>query len=190
MIIIERYYQKSLSSSNITTIVRKRSKILLFVIISMLFGCNSSDGQITSKPYKALLHTLYKKDVPLISCDKAQKLQGAVFLDTRAPAEYQVSHIQKARWVGHEEFSLDRIKDIPKDTPVVVYCSVGVRSEQVGKKMMDAGYTRVYNLYGSMFEWVNQDKPIVDSRGQPTRKVHAYSPAWGIWLQKGEKVYE
>ncbi|HEV7349225.1 rhodanese-like domain-containing protein [Telluribacter sp.] len=170
--------------------MKKRLKIPFIVISMLLFGCYSSDGQITSKPYRALLHTLYKKQVPLLSCDGAQALQEARFLDTRSKSEYAVSHIPYARWVGYEEFSLDRVKDIPKDAPLVVYCSVGVRSEEVGKKMLDAGYTRVYNLYGSLFEWVNQDKPIVDSQEQPTSRVHAYSPAWGIWLRKGEKVYE
>ncbi|WP_460885392.1 rhodanese-like domain-containing protein [Rhabdobacter roseus] len=137
-----------------------------------------------------LLGTLYKNEVPLISCDSAQALAKAVFLDTRARPEYDVSHIPGARWVGYEEFSLPKVRDISFQTPVVVYCSVGVRSERVGKKMREAGYTQVYNLNGSLFEWVNQDKPIVNAQGQPTQKVHAYSPAWGIWLRKGQKVYE
>jgi rhodanese-related sulfurtransferase len=168
----------------------KGSKILLIVLFTIFVGCYSSEGQISSKSYEILLNTLYKKQVPLISCEQAQATPEAVFLDTRARAEYNVSHIAGARWVGYEEFSLDRVRDIPKSTLLVVYCSVGVRSEQVGKQLLDAGYGRVFNLHGSLFEWVNQDRPVVDARGRPTQKVHAYSPAWGIWLRKGEKVYD
>ncbi|RYF52680.1 MAG: rhodanese-like domain-containing protein, partial [Cytophagaceae bacterium] len=36
----------------------------------------------------------------------------------------------------------------------------------------------------------NQGNPVVDSTGKPTRRVHAYSRTWGIWLNRGEKVYE
>ena len=58
------------------------------------------------------------------------------------------------------------------------------------EKLKAAGYRNVRNLYGSIFEWVNQDNPVVDNQGKPTQKVHAYSRTWGVWLNKGEKVYE
>lgn len=165
----------------------KKPWILTYIMVLLSF--TASLGQITSNRYKALLKTLYKNTVPLVSCDDAEKLRSAQFLDTRAYQEFKVSHIPNARWIGYDEFSLDKMKGIDKQTPLVVYCSVGVRSEQIGKKLLDAGYTNVQNLYGSLFEWVNQDKPIVDEKGKPTNKVHGYSRTWGIWLKKGEKVY-
>ncbi len=166
----------------------KKTWILTFFLGLGFF--TTSFGQITSGAYRVVLKTLYKNDVPLISCEAAAKLKTAQFLDTRAYPEFKVSHILQARWVGYEEFSLDKVKGLDKGTPIVVYCSVGVRSEKVGKKLIDAGFTNVQNLYGSLFEWVNQGYPVVDMKGQPTQKVHAYSPAWGMWLNKGEKVYE
>ena len=166
----------------------KKTWIFTYFLVIGLF--TTSFGQITSGAYRAVLKTLYKNDVPRISCEAASKMKSAHFLDTRASPEFKVSHIFQARWVGYEEFSLDKVKDIDKGTPVVVYCSVGVRSEKVGRKLIEAGFTNVQNLYGSLFEWVNQGYPIVDMAGRPTNKVHAYSPAWGVWLNKGEKVYE
>lgn len=165
-------------------------KTWLYTYFLLLISPTASFGQITSGAYRALLKTLYKNDVPLISCAAASKMQSAHFLDTRACEEFNVSHIARARWVGYEEFSLDKVKDLDKDAPIVVYCSVGVRSEKVGRQLIGAGFTNVQNLYGSLFEWVNQGYPIVDPKGKSTRKVHAYSRAWGVWLNKGEKVYE
>lgn len=162
----------------------------VFTFLLMLGAFTASFGQITNSAYRVVLKTLYKHDVPLISCEAANQMKSSLFLDTRASAEFNVSHIAQARWVGYEEFSLDKVKDIDKGTPIVVYCSVGVRSERIGRKLIAAGFKQVQNLYGSIFEWVNQGYPIVDSAGQPTLKVHAYSPAWGVWLNKGEKVYE
>ncbi len=155
----------------------------------LLLSCVPSSGQINSNAYRALLNTLYKKTVPLVSCEESQNVRSTQFLDSRARAEFNVSHIADARWVGYDDFSMDRVKDLDKDQPIIIYCSVGVRSERIGKRLLDAGFTDVRNLYGSLFEWVNQGYPIVDANGRPTQKVHAYSPTWGMWLNKGEKVF-
>lgn len=155
----------------------------------LLLSCLPASGQINSKAYRTLLHTLYKKTVPLVSCEASQKTASTQFLDSRALAEFNVSHIANARWVGYDDFSLERVQDLDKNQPIIIYCSIGVRSERIGKRLLDAGFTDVRNLNGSLFEWVNQGYPIVDANGRPTQKVHAYSPAWGMWLSKGEKVY-
>lgn len=102
--------------------------------------------------------------------------------------EHAVSRFDNARWVGYDEFKLDRVKDLPKDAPIVVYCSVGYRSEKITEDLQAAGFTNVRNLYGGIFEWVNSGHPVVDDSG-PTEHVHAYDRSWGRWLLRGEKVY-
>jgi 3-mercaptopyruvate sulfurtransferase SseA len=52
-----------------------------------------------------------------------------------------------------------------------------------------AGFENVYNLYGGIFQWINEGYELVNQDGKPTNKIHAYSKTWGIWLNKGEKVY-
>ncbi|MER3327952.1 MAG: rhodanese-like domain-containing protein, partial [Candidatus Kapaibacterium sp.] len=88
-----------------------------------------------------------------------------------------------------DDFELSRVQEISKDSKIVVYCSVGYRSEKIAEKLQGAGYTDVSNLYGGIFEWVNQDRAVVDDQNTPTTKVHAFSRVWGVWLNKGEKVY-
>ena len=53
-----------------------------------------------------------------------------------------------------------------------------------------AGYTNVFNLYGGIFEWKNNDFQVVDTLGKSTEKVHAFNKSWEKWLKKVEKVYE
>ena len=163
-------------------------KQLLILIFSMTLGW--ANAQTNSKAYGLLLKKMYKNTVPTISCLELRTEQQVTLLDTRPRNEFAVSHLPRARWVGYDDFSLARVQDLPKDSPIVVYCSVGYRSERIGEKLLAAGYTNVKNLYGSIFEWVNQGYAVVDSTEKPTVRVHAYSPAWGIWLQKGEKVYK
>ncbi len=141
-----------------------------------------------SLAYKTLLHTYYDKDFPVVYPDQKEILSKAVLIDTREPEEFAVSHLNDARLVGYNSFDLSTVKDIPKTQPIVVYCSIGARSQDIGKKLVAAGYQEVYNLYGGVFHWVNEGHPVYADDNE-TMKVHAYSRAWGIWLNQGEKVY-
>ena len=138
-----------------------------------------------------MLSTLLTHDVPEITVAAAsQAADKAVFLDAREPAEYDVSHIAGAVPVGYDHFDLSEVKDIPKDQEIIVYCSVGYRSEKVSEQLLAAGYQKVTNLYGGIFEWKNQGHPVVNPAGEPTDEVHAYNRTWGMWLKKGAiKVY-
>ena len=82
-----------------------------------------------------------------------------------------------------------KVLRIPKDAILVVYCSVGYRSEKIGEKLKALGFSKVYNLYGGIFEWSNRGYPLVDQKEQPTTKVHAFNKDWGRWLEQGTKVY-
>jgi rhodanese-related sulfurtransferase len=86
-----------------------------------------------------------------------------------------------------EKLSSDLSAD--KNRLIVVYCSIGVRSEIIGKKLMKHGFTNVYNLYGGLFEWVNKGGSVFH-KGIQTQKVHAYSKKWSRYLTKGIKIYE
>jgi len=121
----------------------------------------------------------------LIEGNKEVKL-----LDAREPSEYEISHLQDAIFVGYGNFEVTSIQDKiqPQDT-LVVYCSIGVRSEQIGEKLKKAGYVNVYNLYGGMFEWFNKGYQIYDHGNKKTQKIHAYDRFWGKFLERGQKVY-
>ena len=163
----------------------------LFLLLAGLLTTRPAPAQRTSnRAFGTMIDALLSESVPVVTCDELTKMPAAVRLDAREKAEFAVSHLPGARWVGHDDFTLSRVVDVPRDTPVVVYCSVGYRSEKIGEKLQAAGFTNVKNLYGSLFEWVNQGHPVVDSAGHPTDRVHAYSRTWVIWLNRGTKVYE
>lgn len=166
----------------------KTSHFLFLILIPIL-----SFSQSSSNAYYAMLKTLYKNSVKTISVNDLQKEIGQkdkpVLLDARASKEYNVCHITGGRWVGYEDFSLNKVKNIPKNSPIVVYCSVGYRSERIGEQLQKAGYTNVRNLYGGIFEWINAGYNVFDNQQNITTKVHGYSTSWGIWVKKGEVVY-
>jgi rhodanese-related sulfurtransferase len=179
------FYEKSLLSN-------KRFKVMsrFLFLIFIMFLSNTTNAQIKSKAFDSLLNVMVTKSVPSVGCEDIKKMKNIVLLDTREKREYEVSHLKDARWVGFVNFNLKSVAAIPKDANIVVYCSIGVRSGKIGEKLMQAGFTNVHNLYGSIFEWVNQGNPVYDMTGKPTNKIHGYNWKWGVWCNKGEKVYE
>ncbi|HPK08950.1 MAG TPA: rhodanese-like domain-containing protein [Saprospiraceae bacterium] len=110
-----------------------------------------------------------------------------IILDTRELEEYEVSHIPGAIYVGYDEFSEYSIPEgLNPDQKIVVYCSIGYRSEKIGEKLVAAGYKKVYNLYGSIFEWANYDFPLEDMNHQKTLNLHTYNKAWSKWISNPE----
>lgn len=72
------------------------------------------------------------------------------FFDVREEEEYETGHAD-----GAEPFSLSEIDEesaadhIPDfDTPVLLYCRSGARSYQASLRLIELGYTRVYDLGG------------------------------------------
>jgi rhodanese-related sulfurtransferase len=167
-----------------------RQRFILFGFMLLIF----SGGCAQDKNYDRMLKGLYTGDVPVIHpkqlSDTIEKGAKVILLDSREQNEFNVSHIQNALYVGYDDFILDSLKSLSKDDFIVIYCSVGYRSEKIGEKLIAAGYKHVFNLYGGIFEWVNEGYVVVDNNNQPTPRVHAYSKSWGRWLKKGEKVYD
>jgi rhodanese-related sulfurtransferase len=154
-----------------------------------------SNAAVAQKSLDQVLRLFNSESIPYISVEELRmhQLRGDfTIFDSRELEEFEVSHIPSARYVGYKRFSLRAItSSIPdKDTHIVVYCSIGIRSETIGEKLKKAGYTNIHNLYGGIFEWKNKGYPVIDPEGKETENVHAYSKVWGKWLNKGVKVYD
>jgi rhodanese-related sulfurtransferase len=160
----------------------------LIYIFALLFTISAS-GQ---KSLKRLLKKFNTESVPYATVEMAQSNPNFILLDARELREYKVSHIKNAIHVGYDEFDLKETstKLTDKNATIVVYCSVGIRSEDIAEKLQKAGYTNVYNLFGGIFEWKNNQNTVVDSHGNSTERVHTFSKEWSKWLKKGEKVYD
>jgi rhodanese-related sulfurtransferase len=155
--------------------------ILFLVFAALVFG---------QKKIDKTLKLLNNESVPYINVDELKSSENIILLDTRKKVEFTVSHLKNAIWVGYEDFEEEKIRSQieDKNTPIVVYCSIGVRSEDIGEKLQKAGYTNVKNLYGGIFKWKNQGNSVYNTTAE-TDSVHAYNKIWGKLLEKGVKVY-
>lgn len=161
-----------------------RSSIILLVSICFIPPTLSQ-----SLTYKTLLNKTYEKEFPLVYPEQKDLFRHAIVLDAREKKEYAVSHLKTARWVGYDTFSLESVSEISKEDTIIVYCSIGARSQEIGKKLKAAGFLNVYNLYGGIFHWVNEDNPVFTTDSVLTDRVHTYNKMWGMWVNKGKKVH-
>lgn len=103
-------------------------------------------------------------------------------LDVRSMEEFEVSHLAGAAWASPHSQASELMARIPADRPVVVYCSIGYRSAQCVSRLLEAGFTRVMNLEGSLFQWANEGRPLARFEG-PASQVHPYSSWFGKLLR-------
>jgi rhodanese-related sulfurtransferase len=109
-------------------------------------------------------------------------MEQVTYLDAREPAEFDTSHIPGAVFIGFDHWDSQAVQALPKDHTLVVYCSIGYRSEKIAGKLKKMGFQKVYNLYGSIFEWANEGNSLVSNNNTPTLKLHTYNKKWGKWV--------
>ena len=156
----------------------------LALLFFTLFLFSTSFGQ--SKEYKKMLSEYYN-DFPTVTIEEASKIlktNEAIFLDIREEKEFNVSHIKYARRMNPDGSGMKSLKGIDKSTKIIVYCSIGARSQSYGELLKKKGYTNVHNMYGGIFHWANSNLTMVDIYNQSTKNVHGYNTDWGKWLNK------
>jgi hydroxyacylglutathione hydrolase len=79
-------------------------------------------------------------------------------LDVRGRSEWDAGHIPGAANVPYGHIT-DRIAEIPRDRPVLVYCETGSRSAIAAGVLRAHGYDDVLNVRGGFSEWERQQLP-------------------------------
>lgn len=164
----------------------------IFGVVCLLFvGFLSFGQEDTTTAYDQMLNEHYERTVRFIQPQELYEkmLAGETIhlLDARESREYEVSALKGAHHVGFLFFSKRKV-EAKKSDLVVVYCTIGARSESIGERLQKKGYKNVYNLYGGIIHWKNQGYPVYHNQ-EETDEVHVYSKKWGKWLVKGKAKY-
>lgn len=109
-----------------------------------------------------------------------------LLLDVRTPEEYQISHLQHAQLAPADLQELSIIAT--PEIPIVTYCSIGYRSAKLAQKLQQAGYRQVFNLEGSIFRWMNEER-LVYQNDRVVQQVHPYNRFWQ-WFLRSNLVKE
>jgi len=177
-------YLKTTRRSKKRAVLRRAIGVALFLFVAgALAGCRSVDWFLLKRTLRAKF-----SDVDWITTQQlatwlnSKDRPAPVLLDVRTPAEWQVCHLAGARRVDPKASAEEAGAGIPKDAPIVTYCSVGYRSGEVARRLRQAGYQNVQDLEGSIFEWANEGRPL-EHDGKQVTKVHPYNATWGRLLR-------
>ncbi len=105
-----------------------------------------------------LLRRLFRL-VPEMDQEAARRMMAEeppdsfTLLDVRQPSEYEQAHLPGARLIPLPELT-DRLGEIPKDRPVLVYCAVGGRSATAAQLLSGQGFGKVHSLKGGIRAWL------------------------------------
>lgn len=166
--------------------MKKSIQLFCIILYSLLLS-----GFFWKDPTWESIHAEIDKkypDIESISTDDFKKIlekgHPPIIIDVRDKEEFEVSHLPGALHIqNHNKV------EFAKSTPIVAYCSVGVRSARFLQKLKKRGYNKLYNLRGSIFEWANKGYPLM-RRMQPVFTVHPYNHKWGRLLKPEKHQYE
>lgn len=110
-----------------------------------------------------------------------KRIDSVYVIDARTPQEYRTSKIKNAVFINYDEPDYSKLTCSKLDT-IVVYCTIGYRSEKIGEKLKSLGYKNVLNLHGGILSWANDSNAVYSPLGTNTNKIHTYDASWKKWL--------
>jgi hydroxyacylglutathione hydrolase len=106
----------------------------------------------------------------LVNVDAREALrrqeEGEILLDVRSTAEWRAGHIDNAMH-GPLTRVLDNLRELDRDTPLVVYCQAGARSRVAATALRRVGFTHVANVMDGYEGYLSMAAavPSVEARG-------------------------
>ena len=165
---------------------------LLGIYLVLLPAVAVGGGGLSDPEKKKIVYQMYhdgQKDFPTVKDLSPQqvmslvKQQRVVLVDTRKPAEMEISMLPGA--ITKKEY-LDE-PGRSKDTLVVVYCTISYRSGVFARDMEKKGYT-VYNLKGGILAWTLEGGSVYDRHGHETSQIHVFGKKWNYAPQGYQAV--
>ena len=86
---------------------------------------------------------------------KNQIENNVQLIDVRTSEEFNAGHIEGAINIDfkNEEVFYQSFQRLDKKNPVYVYCRSGNRSKKSADKLLEMGFSKVYDLRGGYIDW-------------------------------------
>ncbi|PCI32790.1 MAG: hypothetical protein COB60_08785 [Flavobacteriaceae bacterium] len=126
---------------------------LLMYCLAFFSIATSSCGQ--GKPASVIDSSGVEIKVNLIGAKAFNAgMQNQLLIDVRTPQEFKYGHIENAININfYSKNWLDNFEGFDKSEPVYVYCKSGNRSSYVSRKLIQTGFTQVFELKNGVTKW-------------------------------------
>ena len=119
--------------------------ILIVIIflsgIMSFFGCNAIGDP---------------KEVIPISTEKVNQIiekgKDYIILDVRTQEEYDSGYLKDSILIPVDDLE-ERINEVPRGKPIIVYCRSGRRSARAAEILLNNGFSPVYDMQGGIEKW-------------------------------------
>jgi len=91
----------------------------------------------------------------------AEARSGALLVDLREAIEtdYKKFEVPEVLYIPAPELET-RLAELSKDRPLIIADSVGLRSKEAVRYLMEQGFTNAANLNGGILDWEHDGMPI------------------------------
>ena len=154
---------------------------VLLLLLSLTPYSALGDENLTDPQKKEIVYEMYEnyrkefpevKEVSPETAMRAMKTDNIIFVDTRKPAEMEVSMLPGA--ITREVFLKNPSRY--QGRMVVAYCTVSYRSGKFAMKMAKKGI-QIYNLRGGLLAWVLEGGKVYNALGE-TKRINVYGKEW------------
>lgn len=114
----------------------KRVVLVLLMLVMTVTLALAAEKNISAREAKELL----------------DKDKSIYLLDVRTPQEYSQGKLAGSVLIPIGEIER-RVREVPKNKTIVVYCAVGARSKPVASFLTQQGYKNVYNVTDGLVGW-------------------------------------
>lgn len=158
--------------------------VLLVVLVTGLAWDGSPLGALLLRQAVAIKFRDVRRVSPaeLVAWMKDPNRPPPLLVDARPADQFTLSHIDGAVNIDPARPDLAALANVRKDTPIVVYDGPGAVGAAMVQALTQAEYTRVSNLDGGLFRWVNEGYAVVNAQG-PATTVAPLGWAWGRLLK-------
>ncbi len=124
-------------------------KFLFFSLTILGLSCSQTPANGQSKLTPDAFERMLKTDSSL------------QLVDVRTPSEFQDGYIARAQNLNiYDSDFAQKISQLDKSRPVMVYCSKGGRSANAASQFAQMGFLKVYDLEGGMTAWKQAGKVV------------------------------
>lgn len=91
--------------------------------------------------------------------------ENALVIDVSPIHDFEKGHIVGSKQVGFSQFDPEnKLLAKVKELPVAVVCRNGMQSTQAAKRLVKAGFAKVYQLDGGIGSWQSADLPLAKGK--------------------------
>ncbi len=110
-------------------------------------------------------------------------------IDTREQNEFDISHIKGSKRVGYNNFSVEKVWMLDRNTTIILSSTDETRVKHVGAYLKMMGFVDVRTISGNLIAWLNAGYTLVDKDGRISTNIFIKNRDDAKKLKRGKAIF-